>query len=60
VLLRLRLTLWSNCAAKENRKGKREKLSCPTNQLALVAKKVGAVTPLAVVIRPLVWGKEYP
>jgi len=24
-----------------------------------VAKKVGAVTPLAVIIRPLVWGKDY-
>jgi len=25
-----------------------------------VAMKVGAVTPLAVVVTPLVWGKDYP
>jgi len=54
------LTLWCYSAAKENRKGKRSKFSYPTNQPALVAKKVGAVTPLAVVVTPLVWGKDYP
>jgi hypothetical protein len=53
------LTLWCNSATKENRKGKR-KISHPTNQLALVAMKVGAVTPLAVVVTPLVWAQGYP
>jgi hypothetical protein len=53
------ITLWSNCATKENRKEKRE-ISYPTNQPALVAMKVGAVTPLAVVVTPLVWAQDYP
>jgi hypothetical protein len=40
--------------------GQEKYISHPTNQPALVAVKVGAVTPLAVVVTPLVWGKDYP
>jgi hypothetical protein len=48
------LTLWCNSAAKRKPQGQEKYFSYPTNQLALVAMKVGAVTPLAVVVTPLV------
>jgi len=43
------------CKRKPQRQEKY--FSYPTNQPAQVAMKVGAVTPLAVVVTPLVWVK---